>query len=149
MKQYVKEGLIASAALAVLGTATFSAYVWHQQQHESPHYRGNACGVCHQEDGLLLKASELALCTSCHDQEGDVMVRNAEGHMINVNLGNSHPFGIVPSAKSMPRMLPLPGGVITCQTCHDVHQINDANHMVRLCVDSDYTPLCRDCHAGY
>lgn len=168
MKKYTK-GLTLTAGLAVLLGAVFSYSVWNQKQTESPHYVDRACGVCHAtgspnctptncftchvaSDAALfanLKAPELTLCTSCHDQEGEITVPNAEGKEIKINLGISHPWGLVPSEAAMPNTLPLVDGTLTCQTCHDVHSTNEESRMLRLGIDSDFTPLCLDCHSTY
>jgi predicted CXXCH cytochrome family protein len=167
-KKY-KKGIAITATLAILIGAGFSAYMWNARKTISPHYVDSACAVCHTyfsvtcveadcfschppdvaEIWSQLKASELDLCTSCHEQEGDVEVQNAEGVLVSVDLGNSHPFGLVPSEKSMPAALPLNDGKVTCQTCHDVHLSNLESHMLRLGTGTDYTPLCLDCHQGY
>jgi predicted CXXCH cytochrome family protein len=150
LKKYVKYGLATAAGLTLLTALPFSYQLWQEQQKESPHYRAGACMVCHSSaNDTTLKTDELTLCTSCHDREGDVEVLNAEGIAIKINLGLSHPWGIVP-VRGVPQNLPLsPLGQITCQTCHDVHSDNATNRMVRLCDGKDFTPLCHDCHAGY
>jgi predicted CXXCH cytochrome family protein len=151
VKKYVKFGLTTAAGLAALTGIVFYTDLWKAQKAESPHYRSGACMVCHiSTENLSLKTDELILCTSCHDQEGEVKVLNAEGHEISVDLGRSHPWGLEPSFNSMPKTLPLNDHAqITCQTCHDVHLDNTTNHMVRLCEDGDFTPLCHDCHPNY
>ena len=170
-KKY-KKGIAITATLAILIGAGFSTYMWNARKVHSPHYVDSACAVCHVyfsvtctnascfachppenlEYWTQLKASELDLCTSCHEREGDVEITNAEGNLISVDLGTSHPFGIVPSEKSMPANLPLNNGEVTCQTCHDVHLSNTESHMLRLYDPgefADFTPLCLDCHSGY
>ena len=171
-KKKYKKGIAITATLAILIGAGFSTYLWNARKEQSPHYVDAACAVCHiyfsatctsadcfqchPPDVLdvwaQLKASELDLCTSCHEREGGVEVLNAEGVLVSVDLGNSHPFGLVPSDKSSPATLPLNAGVVTCQTCHDVHLTNDESHMLRIynpAAIADFTPLCLDCHQGY
>ncbi len=152
-KQYVKYGLTAGAGLLALSALYFSMPAWREQQRESPHYRQSACGVCHAgepAEGVLVAPSEVVLCQSCHAPEthGEIRVRNAEGNEITVDLGISHPFGIR-ADKAWPMTLPVTLGHITCQTCHDVHLTNNESNMLRLGNETDFTPLCLDCHVGY
>jgi predicted CXXCH cytochrome family protein len=154
-KQYIKAGLATASGLILLGVLAFETGLWRTQKAQSPHYRADACMVCHTaEDTSTLKADELALCTSCHEREGDVIVPNSEGESITVDLGLSHPFGVPVTASNAPATLPLNNGAITCQTCHDVHLSNVESHMLRLYGAQanglpDWTPLCHDCHPGY
>jgi len=155
-KLYVKTGLATAGGLILLGLLAYNTGLWQAQKAESPHYRADACTVCHvsSEGGQDLKAEELVLCTSCHEREGRVTVaRNAEGYEISINLGLSHPWGLEP-VRGIPATLPLKAGRITCQTCHDVHLTNHESHMLRLYTagvgqDADFTVLCQDCHPTY
>ena len=151
-KQYMKYGLVTGAGLLALTAALFSTDVWRGNQRESPHYRQDACGVCHlgEPKNAVLKSDEISLCTSCHepDTHGLVEVPNAEGRKVKVDIGMSHPYGIR-ADKSWPLTLPVFMGYITCQTCHDVHLTNIESSMLRLGKRSDITPLCHDCHPNY
>lgn len=175
-KKYSK-GIAISASLAVLIGAAFLPSLWTETKTSSPHYVDLACAACHDyvqsrcdsadctachptdnpSPYKHLKAPEIDLCTSCHEQEGSVEIFNDNGVPVTVDLGRSHPWGMVP-IKHRPRTLPLKHGRVTCHTCHDVHLNNEASHMLRMFAPmgdpddpsrADFTLLCLDCHSGY
>ncbi len=84
----------------------------------NPHFTGRHCAECHAaipDPGdrnlhIRFEGDDVALCNSCHDN------KKARGDL--------HPVGIIPpeeGAVQVPQEFPLPGGRITCLTCHDVY----------------------------
>ena len=155
-KRYAK-GIAITAALVVLAASGFVAEEYWANRTVSPHYVDEACTVCHGED-TRLKANEIELCTSCHGREGETYVKNEEDVLIKIDLGRSHPWGVVAvPGKNFPTTLPLyewelidgklVNGKVYCSTCHDVHTDNEDSRMLRLGDDEDFTPLCADCHS--
>lgn len=154
VKRYTK-GIATAAGLVALASVAFVSQEYWANRTTSPHYVDGACGVCHAQD-TTLKAPEGVLCTSCHGREGETYVKNVEGRLIKIDLGASHPWGVVPEARNTPKTLPLyewemvdgklVNGKVICSTCHDVHVDNADSRMLRLGNDEDWDPLCADCH---
>lgn len=157
---YRKPGLTASVAILVLAATAFGGGLYYALRDKSPHYVSGGCQVCHvatdpeQTGDLSLKAGQLELCVSCHEAgqcAATLSVPNENGVSVNLAIGVTHPYGIVPSEASRPDQLPLRDGLIACSTCHDLHMDNAESHMLRLYTyrpgaNVDWTPLCADCH---
>lgn len=88
-------------------------------------------GVAIERHGLGFlspKASRIDACVECHNQ------------------GASHPVGITARTRKtkVPKGLPtLPGGIITCNTCHTPHG-GDKKFFARI--DFKDTTMCAECH---
>ena len=81
-------------------------------QGNNPHdFQDSECSICHQGDPaspISLAGSETRTCISCHADVYD------SGYM--------HPVNVVPEHVEIPGDMPLSrNGLITCNTCHDVH----------------------------
>jgi hypothetical protein len=82
----------------------------------NPHRDSGLCSLCHTSaaggrETLRFSGNVSQLCQSCHD--GRLATREA------------HVVDITPSprlAQRIPGDLPLPGGVLTCLSCHDMAQ---------------------------
>ncbi len=109
----------------------------------NPH-RGIPCGDCHGTlpakgktspgDVLAgLKKEPVALCRECHSE--------AEA--------SHHPV-VRKTNRILPEGLPLSAsGEVICSTCHDIHQAEPANHLLRGFDTGRYSvrmDLCLDCH---
>ncbi len=139
------------------------------KQGQSPEESG-VCGVCHlvhggDKDFLwgrgLSRGKWLTedLCLSCHVSYGPGFKK--------IIKKNSHPLDITPAQANLSTTLPLYNseakkdkkGIITCQTCHDLHRWNhkgepgmgknvegdSQNSFLRL-PNSPNPELCTDCH---
>lgn len=83
----------------------------------------------HGNGFLTPRTSQIDVCTECHLQK------------------SSHPVGVaaITPNTSVPRDLPtLPGGIITCNTCHFPHG-GDKKYFARLDFQRD---VCIQCHKG-
>lgn len=82
----------------------------------------------HGKGFLSPKASRVDVCVGCHNQ------------------GISHPVGITANTRTtkVPEGLPtLPGGIITCNTCHTPH---GGNLKFFARIDFDDATMCAQCH---
>lgn len=75
-----------------------------------PHkFSDGECQACHmnyKKDPKFLTSPISIICKNCHDQ---------------ITLQSSHPVDISPVSSVVPPDLPLTHGMITCNTCHDIH----------------------------
>ncbi len=82
----------------------------------NPHFTGRYCDLCHSseprrggETFLMFNGDFNELC-KCHNYTSDSYI---------------HPVNVTPSDEKLaviPREFPLPGGKITCLTCHDMYE---------------------------
>ncbi len=82
----------------------------------------------HGKGFISAKATRIDVCVGCHNQ------------------GISHPVGITANTDStkVPEGLPtLPGGIITCNTCHTPH---GGNKKFLARIDFKDTTMCAQCH---
>ncbi len=82
----------------------------------------------HGKGFISPKATRIDVCVGCHNQ------------------GISHPVGITANTHTtkIPEGLPtLPGGIITCNTCHTPH---GGNKKFLARIDFKDTTMCAQCH---
>jgi hypothetical protein len=112
------------------------------------------CMDCHEGDGLASRMkyrSILVLCTKCHEPDIYITYEH-NGHTREVEVTRNHPYGLAMSPMTYPLSLPLRNGLaMTCITCHDVHDSDPTQKMLRLYEEAAVTPenvkpLCHDCH---
>jgi hypothetical protein len=77
-------------------------------------------------------------------------VHEEEKREVDVTL--NHPYGMAMTPTTYPMSLPLRNGLaLTCVTCHDVHNPDPAQRMIKLYNEGAVPPmnvkaLCHDCH---
>ena len=86
------------------------SYIKGPNVHRSP----NHCNKCHVEgekatgENLLFGGDDIQLCRTCHPR----------------SVYDIHVVDIAPKKVKVPEAFPLPGGKITCVTCHDEPSCN-------------------------
>lgn len=118
------------------------AYIKGPDVHRSSQY----CSKCHVEgeeasgENLLYGGDDMELCRTCHPK----------------SVYDIHVVGVQPTKVKVPQAFPLPGGKITCVTCHDEPSCNpkDSPSWRRpffLRGEKEGFRFCFECHAetGY
>jgi predicted CXXCH cytochrome family protein len=107
------------------------------------------CQTCHiahgaEAEGYLVKgAGDSGLCLECH---GDKSVFTPSG-----KRSANHVINVEPAETKVPESLKENGaklgydGIITCQTCHTVHD-NPINHAALLVRSNPKSAFCLSCH---
>ncbi len=109
----------------------------------NPHdFNESQCVICHQGDTnyavSLVQGSPSEACSQCH---ADIF-----------DSGYMHPIDIRPETVDIPRDFPLSSvGMITCNTCHDVHSSNNLplggkSYFLRRLEQGK--AFCASCHVG-
>lgn len=103
-----------------------------------PHEFGDdECPKCHMDvknNPKALTGTITELCRECHKKQ---------------SKKSSHPVDIAPVSVSVPRDLPLTNGLLTCNTCHNIHEVRfnafgeKTFFMRRPAIGRD---LCLACH---
>lgn len=125
--------LLVVVILVLLGAAF--AYTVNREPHS---FTEKQCFSCHIDpDGApkRLRKPVTELCVSCH-----AIIMEAA----------SHPYDIAPRIAFVPPDLPLDNGLLTCNTCHNVHMeakiiFGLKSHFLRRAV-SDIKDFCLACH---
>ena len=113
------------------------------------------CMECHEEDGLakrLTSRSVLIVCTACHAPIQMYISYEHNGARKEVDVVRHHPYGLAMTPSTYPMTLPLRDGLaMTCLTCHDIHDPDEGNNMLRIFDETkqfpdNIKPLCHDCH---
>ena len=92
--------------LILIGTAII-AYTLLENPHE---FSEDECPKCHIDsvnNPLAMAVPITEMCRPCHKK---------------MNRKTSHPVDMVPELLHIPEDLPLSEGMITCNTCHNVHE---------------------------
>ncbi len=118
--------------------------------HEGSQKNQVICETCHtahgaKSEGYLVKgAGDSGLCLECHTDKNmftDSGKRNA-GHVINVKPGKA----VIPDALQKKGAKLGYEGMLTCQTCHKIHN-NPIKKQAALLIEENFkSSLCLTCH---
>ena len=133
-----------------------SARSMHWQATRTAHHKG-ASSLTSVSSGRIDTQSQR--CLSCHDGVTAKESRNTLGSSIigpRGSLGSTHPIGVpypragsdghksqYTSAFMLPQVIQLPGGVVSCVSCHNLY----ARDRYLLAVRIEESALCFTCHS--
>lgn len=88
-------------------------------------------------------------CMECHGTKGDVQVDSShilrhanKNHPIGVSYAEAERFGGYTPAYRLPAFIHLPGGMMSCVSCHEAYTKNHG----KVVNASSGTELCLECH---